>query len=322
MISVEMSFEPDSNWNQRLIDNQLGNMLQTKEFGFSKELIGSKPVFLKFFGSDDKIIGQLLALSYSKFEKKGKFGKILKMVSGKKDNICRWFYGPVIFDNNYELEINQELRNFLISKNFNIWGSEHPLSNRNFASWGKPFEIENWATFLIDLSQEKNLLWEKMDKHSARKNIERSQKRNVVVKKMNKTDLPIYLEMMKGTRENDLETSLTIMEKQWDLLNSIGYSGFMAFENDTPIGGIRVSSFNGYIYEFGIARTKRDFTEKLYSQDLLKWKIIEWGIENKLRYYDLSGINPKPKNKKEEGIFRYKEKWGGKLYPYTIVKYN
>ncbi|RZD45866.1 MAG: hypothetical protein CXT78_04800 [Thaumarchaeota archaeon] len=52
----------------------------------------------------------------------------------------------------------------------------------------------------------------------------------------------------------------------------------------------------------------------MYSQDLLKWSIIKWGINNNMKYYNLSGINPNPESKKEEGIFRYKKKWGGKQY--------
>ena len=92
------------------------------------------------------------------------------------------------------------------------------------------------------------------------------------------------------------------------------------FENNIPIGAIRVSSFNGYINEYSIIRSERDTKEKLYSQDLLKWKIIEWGLENNFSYYDLSGINLNPNNIKEKGIFRYKQKWGGKLTKYNIIK--
>jgi len=59
--------------------------------------------------------------------------------------------------------------------------------------------------------------------------------------------------------------------------------------------------------------------KKLYSQDLIKWKIIEWGIENKMNWFDFAGANPKPQNQKEEGILRYKKKWGGKQYQYYII---
>ena len=48
-------------------------------------------------------------------------------------------------------------------------------------------------------------------------------------------------------------------------------------------------------------------------------QIIEWGIENNQRFYDLTGINPNPKTDKELGIFRYKKKWGGNLVNYNLI---
>ena len=80
-----------------------------------------------------------------------------------------------------------------------------------------------------------------------------------------------------------------------------------------------VSFFNNYINEWGVARTPQDSDNRLYSQELLKWKIMEWGIENKFRYYDLTGVNPEPKDEKEAGIFKFKQKWGGELMLYNLV---
>ena len=72
--------------------------------------------------------------------------------------------------------------------------------------------------------------------------------------------------------------------------------------------------------EWGVARSSIDYEQKLYSQDLIKWKIIEWGIENKMNWYDLSGINPNPVNSKERGILQYKKKWGGEKVQQWIFK--
>ena len=63
----------------------------------------------------------------------------------------------------------------------------------------------------------------------------------------------------------------------------------------------------------------KDRIENLYSQDLIKWKIIEWGIENKMKYYDLAGFNPNPISKKEEGIIQFKKKWGGQIHQYYRI---
>jgi len=69
-----------------------------------------------------------------------------------------------------------------------------------------------------------------------------------------------------------------------------------------------------------VARSKIDFEEKLYAQDLIKWKIIEWGVKNKMKYYNLVGFNPNPISQKEIGVKRYKEKWGGKTVYFWIIK--
>jgi len=77
-----------------------------------------------------------------------------------------------------------------------------------------------------------------------------------------------------------------------------------------------MSAYNSYITEQGITRSEIDIKKNLYSQDLLRWTIIKWGKKNNFRYYDLAGVKSGDRSKKEEGIFRNKEKWGGKLIHY------
>ena len=55
----------------------------------------------------------------------------------------------------------------------------------------------------------------------------------------------------------------------------------------------------------------------VYSLELLRWKIKEWGIENKCKYYDLSGVEINNNDPKKLGIYRNKKKWGGKLVAYS-----
>ena len=104
------------------------------------------------------------------------------------------------------------------------------------------------------------------------------------------------------------------------MLSPIGYSGFLARKDRICLGGMFFSFFNKYMNEWGVARSKLDYEEKLYSQDLIKWKIIEWGIKNKMNWYDFSGFNPSPTSSKEKGIFQYKKKWGGEQFEQWIFK--
>jgi len=114
-------------------------------------------------------------------------------------------------------------------------------------------------------------------------------------------------------------TSYEILKLRWKLFRPLGFSGFLAKKDNQPVGGLLFSSVNGHIVESGVARSKKDTQEKLYSQDLIKWNIIKWGVENKMKFFNLNGFNPNPSSEKEEGIRRYKEKWGGKAYYYFRI---
>jgi len=319
MISLEVTDKPDKNWDNRLLQTFQGTVYQTQECANAAKLLGNEPLFLKFLNNKGKIVGQLMIISHKRFEKKGKVGKILRKIPIIKNTIFRWTYGPVIFDDNFLDDICNELSKFLISKKVIVIGSEPALSDGILSTMGKPFVIKNWSTFLVDLTLDLKTLWEKMDKHSARKNIERSKKRGIIIKEMNKSDLKTYRKMGFEIGKINQESSLHTAEKWWDELSQVGMTGFLAFDHNIPVGAILVSSFNNYINEWGIIRTKRDTSLKLYSQDFLKWKIIEWGIENKFKYFDLTGVNPNPSDSKESGIYRYKKKWGGKLINFNMI---
>jgi len=318
MISMEVNLKPDSNWNIRLHNSPLGSIHQTTEYtSYLEKVDHPKIFFLTFISEKGVIVGQLALNEYSRFVKKTLATKLLKKFPNIKKTIYRWQYGPVIFDQTYNHEILKLLYKFLISKKCKAIGFEHPLSGKNLSSLGKPFKINKWGTFLIDLTQDKDQIWNQLNKHSARKNIKRSEKRGVSIKMMTVNDLPSYYKILRETKLNvNSKIEFSSVENLWKYLHPIGLNGFLAFKNEELTGGILFSLFNNYLREWGIARTQIDTLEKLYSQDLLKWKIIEWGINNKANYYDLSGANPESTNEKESGIFRYKAKWGGKYVEY------
>jgi len=320
MITLELTDKPDANWNNRLLNSPLGTIYQTKEYAKFTELARNwETGYLKFINSNGKIIGQLMLTIYSKLDEK-KHRKLLSFIPSYNKKVYRWIYGPVIFDQSFNQEVCISLKKYLMTKNYFVQGSEHPLGRGNLSSIIEPFEYKMWGTFIIDLSRGKEILWSKLDKHSAKKNIERSQERNVHIIEMRKSDLTEYHKMLQETKlKAGGYQHMYRLIQLWENLQPIGLTGFMAYQNEQPIGGLMISFFNKYLNELGVARSERDSKEKLYSQDLLKWKIIEWGIENNHRYYDLTGVNPDPKDPKEMGIYKYKKKWGGDLIKYGIT---
>ena len=327
MISCEVNDIADPRWNKRLLDASLGSIHKTNEFAmFTKEVFNRKPQFLQFLIPNGEIVGQLLLFEYPRFKKNEISKKFITKITGKEDKILRWKYGPIIFKPNLVDDICESLYGFCAKQKKQqktiVIGTEFPLLAESLKNFEKPFIKNTWATFLINLSENLEVIWEKMDKHSAQKNIKRSENRGVTISEITEKDLITIFDLIKKYKEEtktNTEEKVEDVKKMWHYLHNIGMHGFLAFYDNEPIGGIMASSFNGYINEFGVARTPKDSENKLYSQDLLKWHIIKWGKSQNLKYYDLTGVNPNPSNQKEKGIYRYKQKWGGKLVNYNQI---
>jgi len=322
VIEIQIHKEADNSWNERLLNSKTGSIYHTVEYANFIIHKGWTPKFVTFLDNTGKIIGQILLSTYSRFENRGIIKKIFGYVPGTKNQMYRWVFGPIVFDSKYGDQIYKKLSEYLLSQNCRIYGTEHPLEFNVMSRFHSKFSLTNWGTFLIDLSKSKDELWKNLDKHSAKKNIERSQNRGVQVNEMTFQDLKEYFDLLKETKSKvNWDINFDEVSLLWNTLKPVGFTGFIAKFENMPVGGLLVSHFNNYINEWGVGRTEFDYTNKLYSQDLIKWKIIEWGITNKFHYYDLTGVNPTPQSQKETGIFRYKRKWGGDLIKYQICKY-
>jgi len=327
MISVEVDEESDSDWNKNLLGSKYGTVYQTREYGqYVQSRIKSKPIYVKFITSSGELAGQLLM--FQSFKGRGKLAKhlgkgLLYSVASKASALLPkytyWNFGPVLFDKGFQTEISECLGDLLIYWKGKFTGKTHPLNPDFDFSQKFGFQRKDEGTFVIDLQQDLEQILDKTDKKSVKKNIERSQNRGVTITQItSKEDLKTYFEILSQHRQESKISiySLDDISTGYSILKSVGQIGFLAWQNDIPVGGISASTFNGYINESGIARTKKDVEEKLYSQDLLRWKIIEWGKKNNCSYYDLSGVKISNRTDKEDGIFRNKEKWGGKFITY------
>lgn len=321
-MNLEIRVENDcpKDWNRNLQCTQMGNIFNTFEYSqYPKKRLKWRPSFVSVLTGNGNIIGQAVLFEYTRNKINNKIPSKLQKFALKITNTVKWIYGPVCDDQEQQEVMNQFL-SFVYQKGKRIDGTTHPFFSGEINVTG--IKKEKWTTFIIDLKQPKDLIWEKLDKKSARKNVERSEERGVQIKEINNKNLPEYHELLNsfriasGNPPYEYDDTFVL----WDLLKEVGFKGFLASKDGVNMGGITFSYFNGYVNEWGIARSSLDTSEKLYSQDLLKWKIMEWGIQNNQKFYDLSGANPNPINEKEEGILKYKKKWGGKQYDYWLVK--
>lgn len=321
MISIIKEEKPDKDWNKRLLKSGLGTIYQSEERGLFLEKQNVPNYFIKFLNNSGEIVGQLLVSLRTRYDSKELKSRILKHTPIIPKISCEWSYGPIVFDPKLLPEIYSTLENFLKTQKFYVKGWTHPMANTNPTNLSKPFIIRPWGTFVIDLSKSKDQIYSNIAKHSGRKNIERSIKRGVKIEEINESTLLEYYDLISVTKNESsrVASDFKFLERRWKMFKPLGFSGFLARYNDKPIGGLLFTYMNGYIIEIGVARSQFDTKNHLYSQDLLKWNLIKWGLENNMKYYDLTGYNPHPHSKKEEGINHYKKKWGGKPINYTRI---
>jgi len=311
--TVDLGKEEPSDWKKFLLKSEVGTIYHTAEYAeYAKKWAGMRPQFLRLLDSKGAIILQNLSFEYDR--PMTKIPSSFRRVVQKFSKMIRWNYGPVT-------ESSDALMfffNYLKSTKGKMYGMTHPLMQLPEIDFIK----EPWGTFLIDLHKSKDVLYENLERNSARKNIERSIERKVTIETMNESSLSEYYALLKDSKDPQQKKNYDTQEiyDQWNLLKKVGFTGFLARKDETPVGGLMFSYFNNYVNEWGVARSEIDTTEKLYAQDLIKWKIIEWGVDNKMNWYDLTGFNPNPTSKKEEGLLRYKKKWGGKQYGIWIIK--
>ena len=318
MITVSIKKTVGEEWNSRLLKSELATINQTKEWGTIMQETGQTPLFLEFVNEQEIIIGQLLILVQSRFQKRKFLNKLIPKFFVQNNLIAFWSYGPIIFEKNYTKDVITALNNFLIINKYGVQGVTHPLLKISPSYFSSEFKIQKWITYLINLQASKDEIFTKIDKHSGRKNIKRSINRGVLIEQITDQNFPQFQELMNQQRLDQGKDELNF-QLSTNFWNPLGYSGFLAKLNDKPIGGLLFSFPHKYIIEASVARSKDDSEKNLYSQDLIKWNIIQWGIENNMNFYDLAGANPNPTTEKEKGILRYKKKWGGKEHEYYII---
>jgi len=326
-IQINIKTQPNINWNKLIVSSEFGTYFQSVEYAKSRsKILGHIPLFFQFFNEKNDVVGQLLCFKnrygLGRFKKKfgeGKLYSVFKKMSFPIKHLS-WTYGPIVTNPNYKNDLMISLANYIQANNYHINGSLHPLDSQTFPS-SFNFIRSKKATFIIDLKEEIETIFKNTDKHSVQKNIKRSEERGVKVREIiTEEDVRVNHKLLKEHRKRN---KLSYTSKDNTLLHfkigkNKGVTGFLAEYNGKAIASITLIYLNGYLVEQGIARSSVDLEKKLYGQELLRWNIIKWGKKKKCRFYDLAGVKAENMTTKENGIFKNKEKWGGKLISYSI----
>lgn len=186
------------------------------------------------------------------------------------------------------------------------------------------WENTPWGTYVIGcagLSEDSQ--WTRL-KSSARKAVRRARDAGVRVRRvLDRSELPDYYRYVEGVARKTGRrlNGLTELQAGWDFLRPSGrFELFVAEQGTTWTGVLGVRGYGDYISEVGLYQSSADRTERLHSQDLIKWEVMRWASGEGVRSYDLAGVHPSPQSDKDLGIHRFKEKWGGAYLEYPTVR--
>lgn len=193
-------------------------------------------------------------------------------------------------------------------------------------SFFKNKTFEKWGTYILDIKDSNYETAYLNFKRQARKAIEKTKNDGVYVKRINNKNIEDYMYWLKDNQSltsKNYKVSLKDMKNEFLYFdkNNYIYEIFVAYKEDKILGSLGIWGYNNFISEWGMYQSLYAKEKKLYVQDLIKDEILQYMIENKIRYYDFSGFNPNEySTSKEKAIKQFKSKFRGTEYIYNNVK--
>ena len=329
-ISDSKSVDKDS-WNTQIASLPEGTVFQTSFWAdFLEEYMLYQPVYFCVKDGDETkaiCLGFITAHNHYGYFEKPILHKFLLL----KRNLlpsCMFQEGILIFEDDEQKR--KQIARFLLdeiilfcrrNRVVNIQSLTLPILGRSqiLLEDDCPLERKRWATYIVDLQQSEDSAWKNL-KHAARKAVNKASKDGIRVERVvDETQLRALHDFNReerskmGLKTYSYNNSLVMWKH---LRKGSCVEIFVAYHEDRMIGSLGIWHYNGNLYEFASVQSEYAYENKLCSGDAIKWEIIKWGIQNGYRWYNLAGVNPEPKTPKEEGIRRFKEKWGGEYKEY------
>ena len=179
------------------------------------------------------------------------------------------------------------------------------------------YEKRAWATYVVDLEADIDVLWSRIDRGSGRSAVRRAQRAGVSVRRLERRE---ELEgLVVCEQEHARARGLAARPEQrwyalWDALRPHGLLQiFVAEHEGRAVGYTPVKLFNQKMH---LIKPVQAVRHGLPVGDQLVWELICWGRAQGHRWFDLSGVSPRPENDRDRGIRHFKSKWGGAYVEY------
>jgi hypothetical protein len=293
---------------------------------FLAEYLGRRPFFFVARDGDGNVLATLLGFVRGLwedhvFERPG--GRAIGPLLRRALPVASWRYGPLWHTPAPAPELMRECAAALVRglQGRGVYAVEGAVSLAPPPSppSGDPFErvlpgATVGATLLVDVTADPDLLWRAL-KPSARKAVQSARRHGVEVRRV--TDLEELRAYRAFFLAHNVERagrfySFRRLERMWKHLHPCGaVEIFAARRRDELLAGLGVWRFGGTCIEFSARQSRACREARIYAPDLIRWEIIRWAHDQGLRWYDLAGVSPDPRDDKERGIRQFKEKWGG-----------
>ena len=272
---VEISTTVDENeWNHSLNKNSSSMIYQTTKWQeLYQTVYDSEPIFVTVRDESKTIVGQLACLIHK--EVFWQHANTISRILGKKlklGTVLWWYHGPIIHDDVNKTQILEIILNAIdeiVVKNnvVMIRGISSPLEqqdfDQNFVKFG--YKIEPRLTFVIDLTQDINELYNSLKKDT-RYYIRKSEKEDFefsIATEKNVFDK--FQELKHHTKKSDNKKIFKIsklFDMHWEILKNSGFENLLVAKKNSKIEGIILTlNFNGNLIQHALANSpKFDFS--------------------------------------------------------------
>jgi lipid II:glycine glycyltransferase (peptidoglycan interpeptide bridge formation enzyme) len=192
---------------------------------------------------------------------------------------------------------------------------EEILKKKGFRKEPKKFQ------FILELLSE-DKMFENFNRIT-RKGIKKAQKSNLTIKEIDREEelekfYQLYLKNMKsfGTPQHAYNYFRNFMMMGKDF-----FKGLNCYREEKLIGSLIVFYNKTYMYA---AYNFSDYKSLVYQpNDLLYWEMIRWASNHNISYFDFGQCEPDAEDGSHaSGIYKFKSKWGGKLYKKSYFYYS
>ena len=329
-LRVEIGEQPPPGWNERVLASTSGSLQfyhSTHWADRLAELLGDVPVYASVYGGNEPVV-MLLCFEEAAWRRTGSGLRALAAAVRRllpPRRTFRWYGEPLLVGPAdaaaYRL-LADALSARLRESRRRLSAGQWPLALES--TLPEDWQRRRWATLKVNLEQPLDVIRAGC-RSAARKEVRKAEARGIEVRRVETlAELREYGDeaVRCAARYGKTNVSTADYLSLWRHCRRNGFifETFTAYHERQFVAGLSVWGTPQAVAEFGSFQSAYAYQQKLSGPDLLKWRVIDWAKGQGVRVFDLSGVNPDPQTQKERDIRRFKEKWGGVLEEYLVVK--